>query len=1086
MCPSCLLRLGQIGDATAVITTDLDQVLSGETPGEHIGRYRLLEPIGEGGCGTVWMAEQFEPVRRKVALKLIKLGMDTKQVVARFEAERQALALMDHQNIARVFDGGATESGRPYFVMELVRGIPLTAYCDTAKLNVRERVELFVQVCQAVQHAHQKGIIHRDLKPTNVLVTEQDGKPLPKVIDFGIAKATGVELTEKTLFTRLNQMIGTPVYMSPEQAGLGSLDIDTRTDIYSLGVLLYELLTGRTPLDPQKLRSEGYEAILKTIREVDPTKPSTCLSTLALEDLATVANHRREEPHKFRNLIRGDLDWIALKALEKDRTRRYASAQDLAADLQRFLNNEPIVARPPSTFYRFQKLARRNKLAFATGGAVLAALIVGLIATSWQWARATRSLRQADLSAYVSDVGLAQQALTVNNVNRALELLDRQRPKPGQRDDLRGFEWRYLWQQAHPQEGVSVPGTLNGVSFSPDGQLLALTEKDQISIREMPSRRVITNLPGVAISLEFSPRDKVLATADFDRVRLWNTETWQELRPPLQGVGFPVRFSPDGAWLLTGDPTTPSNPRLNPKHQLWSTDTWEPVASCSATPEFPWQVRNAVAFSPDGSVLATPWVHNGQKTCTLRFWKVPSLDPAGSLPPDSFAWAAAFLPDGRHVVVGTFFGEQVVWDWQQGLPELPIKVVAGILPTVSMAPDGSFFIAAGNEGTLTVWDTRSRQILNRFRGYTGGIWASTISPDSRVIATGGFGAVRLWDAKDQESASRLRKGGLIAGFTPDSGTLVLAPSEHDYRWHLIGREPSTVEVPTNPAVRVSVVHHPFDAVGDLPLGALGRVDGSVEIWDLSARRLRAFWPAHTNEISVATLSPDGTLVATGDVKGQVKLWNASTGGNLASFDLPERPAKAVAELVFSPDGKTLAGGWWPSGFSDVVLWDVKTRTHLMSLTNSSEDTIAIAFSPDGRLLVGGPGGSGFGNVWELPSGHLLKQLKGHVTSITDAAFSPDGQTLVTGSYETLKFWNVATLEEVASLPTERAVLHSLAFSPDGRTLAAGYLDYSGPPNGTNQSGHFVRLYHAPSLKEIAAIEATEKKNDTHEAKTLPP
>jgi len=337
------------------------QLLPTEKAGDRIGRYKLLEQIGEGGFGVVWMAEQEEPVRRRVALKIIKLGMDTKEVVARFEAERQALAMMEHPNIARVFDGGAADTGRPYFVMELVKGIKITDYCDANKLPTGERLELFMQVCHAVQHAHQKGVIHRDLKPSNILVTVQDDKPVPKVIDFGVAKATQARLTEKTVFTRFSQWIGTPAYMSPEQAGLGSLDVDTRSDIYSLGVLLYELLVGRTPFDSVKLLSAGYDAVMRTIREEEPPKPSTRLSTLAEEELSAVAAQRRSEPAKLNRLIRGDLDWIVMKALEKDRTRRYEAASSLARDVERHLSGELVLAAAPSWVFRAAKFFRRNR-----------------------------------------------------------------------------------------------------------------------------------------------------------------------------------------------------------------------------------------------------------------------------------------------------------------------------------------------------------------------------------------------------------------------------------------------------------------------------------------------------------------------------------------------------------------------------------------------------------------------------------------------------------------------------------------------------------------------------------------------------
>jgi eukaryotic-like serine/threonine-protein kinase len=349
-----------------------------ENPGDVIGRYKIREKLGEGGCGVVYVAEQGEPVRRRVALKVIKLGMDTRTVIARFEAERQALAMMDHPNIARVLDAGTTDSGRPYFVMELVRGIKITDYCDRNQLDTAERIRLFIHVCHAVQHAHHKGIIHRDIKPSNILVTLHDGVPVPKVIDFGIAKATEGRLSDLTIYTQLYEFIGTPAYISPEQAEMSGLDIDTRTDIYSLGVLLYELLTGKTPFDSQELVDSGLDEMRRTIREKEPLSPSTRLSAMVDADLTTTAKRRRVEAPRLVHFIQGDLDWIVMKALEKDRTRRFETANGLAADLQRFLNNEPVEARPPSNLYRFQKMVRRNKMAFAAVSGIVAALALGL------------------------------------------------------------------------------------------------------------------------------------------------------------------------------------------------------------------------------------------------------------------------------------------------------------------------------------------------------------------------------------------------------------------------------------------------------------------------------------------------------------------------------------------------------------------------------------------------------------------------------------------------------------------------------------------------------------------------------------
>jgi serine/threonine protein kinase len=413
-------------DNAALAAAAPDHLPVAEGPGAVVGPDKLLEAIGEGGMGVVYVAEQNRPVRRRLARKVIKPGMDTKQVVARFEAERQALAMMDHPNIARVLDAGATGSGRPYFVMELVHGTPITDYCDREKLTIAERLELFVLVCRAVQHAHQKGVIHRDLKPSNILVTVVDGAAVPKIIDFGVAKATGFSLTERTLYTGIHQLIGTPMYMSPEQAQLAGADVDTRSDVYSLGVLLYELLAGTTPFDQETFRTAAFDVLRRIIREQEPPKPSTQLTALGAAR-TTVSANRKADPRHLDRALRGELDWIVMKALEKDR-RRYETAGDLAADVMRYLTDRPVEAGPPSAWYRFSKYARRNRAALTTATLVATALLIGTGSSAWQAVRATRAEARAS-----ANEAQAKAAAGAERTARQAEVNERRRAEASER-----------------------------------------------------------------------------------------------------------------------------------------------------------------------------------------------------------------------------------------------------------------------------------------------------------------------------------------------------------------------------------------------------------------------------------------------------------------------------------------------------------------------------------------------------------------------------------------------------------------------------------------------------------------------------
>ncbi|MBK8000957.1 MAG: protein kinase [Verrucomicrobia bacterium] len=662
--------------------TQLTAVVT-ERPGDKIGRYKLLQVIGEGGCGMVYMAEQEEPVRRRVALKVIKLGMDTKSVIARFEAERQALAMMDHSNIARVFDAGATSTGRPFFVMELVRGVRITDYCDQNNLKNEERLTLFTQVCQAIQHAHQKGIIHRDIKPSNILVTLHDGVPVPKVIDFGIAKATEQRLTEKTLFTEFQSFIGTPAYTSPEQAEMSGLDIDTRSDIYSLGVLLYELLTGRTPFDPEKLVRSGLDEMRRIIREEEPIRPSTRISSLNMSDATALSQTRQSKLPLLMQAVRGDLDWIVMRCLEKDRTRRYATSNDLAQDIQRYLTNEPVLARPPSNVYRLQKMLRRNRGAFAAAAAIAITLLTGATLSTWLAIRATNAeqvalgsqkleanlRRQAEadkalarLNEYVADINLAQQSLDDGNYGRAVQLLDKHQAVPGE-TDLRGFEWRYLWQRSRGDAHVTIAkldAPVTTLAASPDGEWIAVASmpslRDRFAQRSGPptndwlfsvynlrTRSLVTNItrnafpppmppgnngrpslrtggPEHTVSLVFLPNAPRLLTAGSSTIRIWDTKTWSEVGSLTNGG--PIALSADGSRLATA---TRSGIRI------WDTARWEPIQQVDS-------VYGPFALSADGRRLVA------ETTTGFQVFALGSASPAVTLVDSTNLFSRPGLP----------------------------------------------------------------------------------------------------------------------------------------------------------------------------------------------------------------------------------------------------------------------------------------------------------------------------------------------------------------------------------------------------------------------------------------------------------
>ncbi len=1105
---------GLSGDAES---TRLVTELISEKPGDRIGRYKLLQQIGEGGCGVVYMAEQLEPVRRRVALKVIKLGMDTKSVIARFEAERQALALMDHPNIAKVFDAGATETGRPYVVMELVRGIKITDYCDQKNLSTEERLKLFTQVCHAIQHAHQKGIIHRDIKPSNVLVTiSEPGSPgSPKVIDFGIAKATTDQrLTDKTVFTAFEQFMGTPAYMSPEQAMMTSLDIDTRTDIYALGVLLYELLTGKTPFDAKDLMAAGLDAMRRIIHEQEPARPSTRLSTMLEADLTTVAKHRHSEPAKLGTLLHGDLDWIVMKALEKDRTRRYETATGLAADVQRHLDNEPVTACPPGAAYRFQKLVRRNKLAFAAGTAVALALVFGVVASTWQAIRANRAEQAATLEskraeqqaqlaaqeatrataeatratavataarryAYAAEINLAHQALAENNLSRARELLDRQQPKAGE-EDLRGFEWRYLWKQCQGDQAFTwrEHGTqVVCVAFSPTGKILATASLDKsVRVWDADSKKSITVLRGFSQigrrsrqspisnlqssissqkSLAFSPDGRVMVVGDGDSLILWNTTDWQKLAQ-LEGVNFPICFSADGQTMSA---------RKAGGFRQYNTATWLRTGSTLSDLRGLEHLRE---FSPDGHWLAAASMQRIELWDMIANAKVAELEHTEN----EKIMALAFSPDSRWLAAVHWTGDVKVWEAASQRVVATFQVDGGSVQGLAFSPDGKT-LATGDDQKIDLWSVVTGSKSATLRGHLGEVCSLAFSPDGRALVSGSKdGTARLWSTAAKRDENQLwaaadaegrpsKDGSIPLWFAPDGKTLLTANgktedgivgiSEASFQsWDVATSRPKAALL----AISEPVISGAVSSGGKT--GAYSLMNGSVKIG-----------PVDTGE-STATLrldepvlwmrfSPDDQSLATCTPNGPPLIWDLASQRKKAAFT----NGFGIQVVVFSPDGKTLA---CVSSDGIAWLWDVATQRTLATFQGHQDWIINAAFSPDGKLLAT----ASFDRtvrLWEIASGREQAVLRGHREKVMAVVFSPDGRTLATGSTDdTVKLWQVITGQELMTLKEFKRDVHVLLFSPDGRTLAGGIYPMwkgSGP----------ARLWRAPSFEEIALAEA---------------
>jgi eukaryotic-like serine/threonine-protein kinase len=1070
--------------------------------GTVIGPYKLLEQIGEGGMGLVFVAEQHEPIKRRVALKIIKPGMDSRQVIARFEAERQALALMDHPHIAKVHDGGTTPEGRPYFVMELVKGTPITDYCDTHRLTTRQRLELFLDVCSAVQHAHQKGIIHRDLKPSNVLVSHHDVTPVVKVIDFGIAKATSGRLTDKTVYTAFAQMVGTPPYMSPEQAGLSDLDVDTRSDGYSLGVLLYELLTGTTPFDSETWKKAGYDEMRRIIREDEPPRPSTRLSTMEQAALSTIAEKRGLEPRRLSQQLRGELDWIVMKALDKDRNRRYESASAFAADVQRYLEDEPVQACPPSAGYRFRKFVRRNKVALVTAGLVTAALVIGTAVSVWQAVEANaayklagerlESEKQARLQAdyhskqaetnagearkqtaeavraredaerhrsatyqnlYHADMRLGLVDWNAGNLARLTQKLLSHVPKTGG-NDLRAWEWYYLLSLCHQEERTLSDhhGLVHAIAWSPDGRYLASTGYDGTTkVWDAKSWRLLRS-----IDLNFAFHKGIAWSSDSQRlawgdcadssstVYVWHMRTDKiQTLPGHTSSVWTVAWSPDGKQLASAG--------MDGTIRIWEPAT----GSCRHVMKVSAYIT-AVAWSPDGKRLASAgWLQ-------VQIWDAVS---GQALLHDGLPSAGRYLawsPDGKQLAVATQAGQCLLYNAADCSATSKWDAHKGEVNWVAWNPEGSLLASAGGDSLIKLWDPGSRTCVGILRGHVNPAMCVAWEPNGHRLASGGMdGKVKVWSVPPAPQPRRLdgHPGGIeTIAWSKDAATLQsLGVADYSIAlWDVVsGKRVAQVPLGGRKAGQ-------FSPTGEC-VAVASRSAGHLPLLICDARSGKHIQIVKTitpNEIpDYSSFSPDGSrlaLIREGpvDVNG---LEVVDLQRNETCFRWQHHNFNAVS---WSPNGRFLActgagdasdgGNLQFAGWMHVFdlekcqrIWKLRHGTHRVGTT-------AVTWSPNGQLLVSGDG-NGLAEIWAATTGKKVASLQLHAAAIKALAWSPDGRRIASGGEDqVVLIWDPFSGEELLRFDVPSLVAPApdggvtptikLQWSADGRRLAAACTD----------------------------------------------
>jgi len=1067
----------------------LDSLPSIEAPGTKIGRYELLEQIGEGGMGLVYLAQQQEPVKRKVALKIVKLGMDTKQVVARFEAERQTLALLAHPNIAHVFDAGTTDTGRPYFVMEYVEGQSVTKYCDEKKLSVEQRLELFQQVCEGVHHAHQKGIIHRDIKPSNILVSIHGDRAVPKIIDFGIAKAiTQPLLTEKTSFTEHGQLLGTPEYMSPEQAEMAYQDVDTRSDIYSLGVLLYELLAGATPFDAKRLRKGGIDYIQQVICEEEPRTPSARLTSLG-DKAEAVAERRRTQIITLTRRLHRELEWIPMKAMRKDRSRRYRSASELSDDIQNYLTGAPLIAGPESSVYRARKFVHKHAGSVTSAALVAVVIVVGLItSTAFSFsaekargeeaaarveaeqardkeaalrvqveqalARAEKAEKTADeqrklaeeraedyrRSLYTKNLALAEVAHTSNDMARMRKLLEL---CP---EDLRAWEWdrlNYILDQSFMT--IQGYGGWGGdLAVSPDGKRIASSGiGSAVKVWDTATGAELMSLEGLvvpALNPRFSPDGKRIVSGSWDgTIIVWDGENTKQLMT-LKGHEGPCSgyFSPDGKRIISGG--------MDGNLKVWNAETgvelrvWR-ADRISMNREV--GVYSFHAISPNGKTIAS-----GGRNGTIKLWDATTgielkvlRGPQGGKVRD----IVRFSSDGKRIVSGSDDGTVRVWGTATGEELMTLSGHKAGVESVAFDHQDRRIISGSDDHTVKVWDAQTGVELMTLQGHTDVVLGVAFSKDGKRIISGSRdGTIKIWEPGVDHKAPLTLEGlhrGRMA-FSPDGKQIVTGSGDKNKTiqvWNAVtGNE-------------VLKINHPGDCVSFSPDGKrIASTDGNdIQVWDVSSCKELMTLSGHESAIWSMSYSPDGTKIASGGRDKTVRVWDAMTGVEIMTLrghgdEAAEWYENTVSSVAFSPDGKRIIVS---GSFNNTVrIWDVETGVKVMTL-EQTQWVSDIAFSPDGKQIASAGAHSLL--IWDATTGSKLLSLAvdhGFYHAVISVAFSPDGKRVVSGSMEgTIKIWDAKSGLEITRLRIDGKV-KGVSFSPDGKTLATASIIGRGKDN----------------------------------------